>query len=373
MPRLPERGRRALEQVRLIASDASSIGLLARRTLEAIDSAVPFDDGALFGVDPSTLVLNRLLAYRGTAPDALRDWVRDVYLVAREPGAMHFPTLLASGGGAAAYHEDTERWLRVPPPPVPSRALRDGWRLWDSPPGGVVRYGLAHRRRWVAALQLSRLEPGSGFRPGELEILDRAAPTLARALVAQLASPGTPAAGERPRAGQLVFDGDRRLVSMSASAEAWLARLADADAPAATPGGQPSIPVAVQALVSHLAGSAQSSGRITASDVDGRRVAVLAERAVRLDPERSEELSGGYAVSLSSAPLDAGGSDLTGAQWAVAQAVARGLSDREIAASLQVSPATVHEHVGALHRLLGTSTRARLVAELAVFGREPSP
>jgi hypothetical protein len=134
MARLPERGRRALEQVRLIASDASSVGLLARRALEAIDAAVPFDDGAVFAVDPSTLVFNRLLAYRGVDPEGLRAWVRDVYLVAREPGTMHFPTLLASGGGVAAYHEDAERWLRASPPPVSSRALREAGGCGTPPP-----------------------------------------------------------------------------------------------------------------------------------------------------------------------------------------------------------------------------------------------
>jgi DNA-binding NarL/FixJ family response regulator len=36
-----------------------------------------------------------------------------------------------------------------------------------------------------------------------------------------------------------------------------------------------------------------------------------------------------------------------------------------VAAELQLSIATVHEHVSALHRLLGTRTRARLVATLA--------
>ena len=56
---------------------------------------------------------------------------------------------------------------------------------------------------------------------------------------------------------------------------------------------------------------------------------------------------------------------MTGAQWAVARAVARDDSDREIAAALQLAPATVHEHVAALHRLLATSTRPRLVAKLA--------
>ena len=60
----------------------------------------------------------------------------------------------------------------------------------------------------------------------------------------------------------------------------------------------------------------------------------------------------GYSVLVSRAPLAADSSALTGAQWAVAQAVARGLSDREIADSLHVSVTTVHEHVAALHELL---------------------
>jgi DNA-binding CsgD family transcriptional regulator len=77
MPRLTEQGRRALEQVRLIAADASDAGLLARRALDAIDSAVPFDDGAIFGIDHGSRVFNRLLAYRGAEPGALRDWIRD--------------------------------------------------------------------------------------------------------------------------------------------------------------------------------------------------------------------------------------------------------------------------------------------------------
>jgi Bacterial regulatory proteins, luxR family len=85
MPRLTERGRRALGRIRLIAADASDAGLLARRALDAIDAAVPFDDGAIFGLDHGSLVFNRLLAYRGAEPEALRDWIRDVYLVAREP------------------------------------------------------------------------------------------------------------------------------------------------------------------------------------------------------------------------------------------------------------------------------------------------
>jgi DNA-binding NarL/FixJ family response regulator len=70
-------------------------------------------------------------------------------------------------------------------------------------------------------------------------------------------------------------------------------------------------------------------------------------------------------MSIGAAPLGPGSAGLTGAQWAVARGVARGDSDREIGAALHLSTATVHEHVTALHGLLGMSTRPRLVAMLA--------
>src|SRR5688500_19559977 len=101
MAGLPLRSRRALEQLRLIADDASSAELLADRALAVLESAVPFDDGALFAVDESSLLFTRLLAYRGVAPEAMHAWLRDTYLVAQEPGALHFPTLLRREIGRA--------------------------------------------------------------------------------------------------------------------------------------------------------------------------------------------------------------------------------------------------------------------------------
>jgi DNA-binding CsgD family transcriptional regulator len=355
MAALSARGRRALEQLRLVAADASSARLLADRALAVLEAAVPFDDGTLFAVDDGSLLFTQVLAYRGDAADGLRAWLRDVYLVSGEPPSLHFPSLLRAGGGAAAYHEDGDRWLRTQPPPVSAAELRTAWRRWDSPEGGALRYGLAHRRRWVGALQLARLDPGGGFRPADLEFLDRAAPTLAAALAARLA-PTTAVPGARPGPGQLTFDGDRRLVSLSASAERWLARLA-------TDAIAPHVPVAAQSLVGHLAGSGVPSGTLTATDVDGRRVTLSAEPAIRIrasgDPGR------GWAVSIGATPPGPGSAGMTGAQWTVARRIARGDSDQEIAAALHLSPATVHEHVTALHVLLGTGTRPRLVAVLA--------
>jgi hypothetical protein len=190
------------------------------------------------------------------------------HLVAQEPGALHFPTLLA-------FHEDGDRWLRAVPPPVDAHALIRAWRSWESPAGGALRYGLAHRHRWVAAVKLARLEAGSGFRAGDLEVLDRAAPTLARALAVRLA-PAGPVPTPRPPMGQVVFDNRRRLVSVSASGERWIDLLA-ADAL------QPDVPVALQALVSYLAGSGRDAGTVQTTDRDGGRVSVRAESALRFD------------------------------------------------------------------------------------------
>jgi DNA-binding NarL/FixJ family response regulator len=163
----------------------------------------------------------------------------------------------------------------------------------------------------------------------------------------------------RGRGALLMFDRDRRVASISTSAQRWFALLDD--------DGANGVPVAVQAVVSELAGSAGASARLLALDRHGRRVAVRAERALHV---AGGDATTGYSVSISGASIALGEPALTGAQWAVAREVARGLSDREVASALGISTATVHERVAALHRLLGTGTRVRLVAELASALRE---
>jgi DNA-binding CsgD family transcriptional regulator len=48
--------------------------------------------------------------------------------------------------------------------------------------------------------------------------------------------------------------------------------------------------------------------------------------------------------------------------------VARGLSDREIAEQLVLSPHTVHRHVANIRRKLGSNSRTAAVAEAARRG-----
>ena len=373
MPHLSGRAHDTLQRIRAIARDSSRPELLAERTLAALDRAIPFDEGAVFGVDPGSLLFDRVLAYRGPGAAGYAVWLRDVYLVAGEVGALHVPTLLRHGG-AVAMHERADRWLRSPPPasgPVLSRA----WRDWESPLGGVLRYGLRVRDRWVGLIQMARLDPGDGFRAAELELLDRVAPAVSRSLSESLAgssagsSVGSSAghsdaavpAEPPPSPGSLIFDADRRLVVLSSSAQTWLTGLPDDASRVLGQVAAPGVPVGVQSVVGSLAGSSADVSRATLRTHDGVRVSVRGERAVRIGADGSAAV--GYSVTLGPAP--ALPPETSPGQWRIAEGVAEGLSDREIANRLHLSVHTVHERVATLHELCGTRTRPQLVAALA--------
>jgi DNA-binding NarL/FixJ family response regulator len=73
------------------------------------------------------------------------------------------------------------------------------------------------------------------------------------------------------------------------------------------------------------------------------------------------------------APARAGtGEPLTSQETQVALLVARGLTNREVAAALFLSPKTVEHHLGAVLRKRGLRSRTELARSLAVEHVEPS-
>lgn len=83
-------------------------------------------------------------------------------------------------------------------------------------------------------------------------------------------------------------------------------------------------------------------------------------RALRSEP------SGGEGRAGAGAPPDTG--PLSAREHEVLSLVAQGLSDREIAERLVVSPHTVHRHMANIRTKLGSGSRAAAVAEAARIG-----
>lgn len=83
-------------------------------------------------------------------------------------------------------------------------------------------------------------------------------------------------------------------------------------------------------------------------------------RALRAEPAGDEALAGARGR-----PADG---PLSARELEVLALVAQGLSDREIAERLIVSPHTVHRHVANIRTKLGAGSRAAAVAEAARIG-----
>jgi DNA-binding CsgD family transcriptional regulator len=323
-------------------------------------TGVDFDEGHLFAVDPRSLLLTGLLAYRGENLARLAGWLRDVYLVG-EPAddAVTILALLRSHGGPIALHERLDRCFGVLSPGISQRSWQRHWRLPKSPPGGGARLCIAHRRQWVGVLQLSRWQAGPGFAPHDLELLRRAAPTIGAGLAARL----TPAAGTAPGPdrGHLLFGGDRRLAHVDEPGQEWLIRLRSG----AIPASELPTPVAVQSAVSY---ATRYGAKISVRLVDRRRHGVLVTASREI---HAAERGRGVFVTIEGGPAawnDPLMQRLTLRQQEIAALVATGLPDKAIAERLVISRTTVHGHVARLHATAGTSTRPALAARLSAAG-----
>jgi DNA-binding CsgD family transcriptional regulator len=367
MPRVSHRDREALEALRKASSDASSAESLAARALVILERAIGFDEGYILTVDPDSLLFTRLLAYRGDHFPRFVHWLRDVYLIVERQilRDLAFPDLLRDHGGFVILHERIDRCAGSVRLPASQETWARAWRRSGSPPGGGFRFGFADRGRWVAAIQAARWRPGPGYEARELDILRRVGPSLARAFRSRLEREHRHLAFERTgplQTGHLLFDPDRRLAYVDEPGEKWAERLADEEM---RRHGM-HLPIVAQSLVNELASDPAPEASSRMVDRHGRGVLVRATAARAVEPGQGPP-GRWIQLSIQADPIASRLSigKLTARQREVGVAVGEGLADRAIAERFGISPATVHEHVGALHGVFGTATRPELVAALS--------
>jgi DNA-binding CsgD family transcriptional regulator len=162
--------------------------------------------------------------------------------------------------------------------------------------------------------------------------------------------------------GMLIVDNDLNILTMTSSAERWLAELAD---------GCPGLPDAVRSVVGYVRqlhdnGSADDRlSRARVRGTSGRWLVIHASRAIDTGSESTNT-----AVIIEEAkpseiaPLIIRAYGLSPRESRVTSLVLQGLSTREIAAEIHLSPYTVQDHLKVIFAKVGVRSRRELVATI---------
>jgi hypothetical protein len=143
---------------------------LANLILAALDAAIPSDGQQLFGVDPTTLLSNRLLAVSKGMGHHTR-WYLHEYYLAEPVAALDHPALMRAGHTVLALHDRPETSWGAPRHLVRDIPRVDWRRMYherQAPAGGVLRAYFSADDRWIAALVLARFDAARPFRPTDV-------------------------------------------------------------------------------------------------------------------------------------------------------------------------------------------------------------
>jgi hypothetical protein len=237
MARLSRVQEEARQDILLLARAAVRPGEFSRRLLAVLDRAIPSDGQTFFGVDPGTLLFNRILAVSAGAVPHTLWYLRNRYL-AEPVAALDHPALMRAGNTVLALHDRPETSWGAPPNLVSTIAARDWYRGYherQGPAGGVLRAYFAADGHWLAGLVLARFEARRPFQATDIAFIRLVASSIGQALRTALEReratamplPTTPGAS-----GVLVLAPDGRERLITPVAEGWLRVLRDSEASA---------------------------------------------------------------------------------------------------------------------------------------------
>lgn len=223
--------------------------------------------------------------------------------------------------------------------------------------GGLVdelRSALMRGRNCWGSLILYRFGDSKEFSRQDAELVASLAPLLAQVIRNTLLRYAATYAADSPDApGVVTVDEKGHIHAVSGTAEYWLEDLRS-DHPE---------PAVIRSLILQLRTSSDGMVSAVAPGRSGRWIRLHAswlgldgvgKAAVVLEPTRPVEL----------AEILCRAYDLTDRQRQVAMWVARGLSSKEMASELGISPMTVNDHLKAVFSKVGVQSRQQLIANL---------
>ena len=321
---------------------------------DRLHKVVPFDGGAWFGVDPTAIL--------PTAPVRIENievghcesyWERECTV---EDTLLYRDLARAPQPAGSLYRATDDR---------PARSARYREFLAPQNYGDELRAAFKTGGSTWGVVDIFRDQGRTPFSTAELSLLTAVGPVIASALrsfaTATMAAP--PASLDAP--GTALFDGPAcGLLSLDEQAERWFTELAGES--------WNTIPLAMTAIYAVVArAQAVAEGRergpaaVRLRASTGRWLSVHASAlrsfgggpapiAVTIEPAKSAQI----------APIIVEAYCLTAREQQITQAVARGLSNQEIAAEMFLSSYTVRDHLKAVFAKVGVGSRGELVAKL---------
>jgi len=336
---------------------------LFESTSAHLRQVVRFDGALWFGTDPATLLPTapvRIEENVEPLPNQCTDYWNREFLV---EDVMLYRTLARAAQPAATLYATTDG--------NPTRSARYRQLLRPRGYGDELRAVFRLGTTTWGQVDLFRHRTRSPFTARDVEIVLALAPAIGGALRALALSTAAPASGDGP--GTALYDLAGRLFSLDEAAERWFRELAG---PQWNADGPSRLMTAVQAVMARAHAIAAGRDRGPAASrlrsPSGRWLAVHASClrdpdgepthiAVVIEPAKSAQI----------APIIIDAYCLTPREQQITQAVARGLSNIEIANHLHLSAHTVRDHLKAIFTKVGVASRGELVAKLFADHYEP--
>src|SRR5215216_2515890 len=145
MPRLSRAQQEARRQIEGLAGSRLYPQQLASKLLKALLKAVPSDGGGLVGLDPATLLHNRLLAAVPGSLSLVSGFYRNVYLSDPVPALLP-PALMRAKLRVVVLHQQVERSLGLPQSLLRAVSEVEEYRAFyavQPQPGGSLRAAFA--------------------------------------------------------------------------------------------------------------------------------------------------------------------------------------------------------------------------------------
>lgn len=348
-----ERQVAAIEDACANATDAAE---LFAEVSARLRRSLGFDGAAWFVTDPGTVLATAPAQVENVTDGQCESYWEREFTV---PDALLFRDLARAERPLGTLYESTDDH--------PERSARYREFLNPQGYGDELRAALRSGASTWGVVDLFRDRDRRAFTGADVEFMQAVTPAIASALRAFATSAPRAGAFDADHAdgpGTAIFDDYGVVVSLDENAERWFTELAGPHW-ASAPIAMNPIFAAVAVAPAVFAGRERGPAATRVRTPTGRWLSVHAsclrrpdgsagQVAVTIEPAKSAQI----------APIIVEAYCLTPREQQITQALARGLSNVEIAAELYLSAHTVRDHLKAIFAKVGVGSRGELVAKL---------